>query len=124
MHGLRVLEQTNRRGELRIFRGRRQAGRCLRVRDVGRHLENFAGKMIDSVEQTASAGDENPSADIINERFVFDRTLELEAVMRDTSGNWLVLIEPTDFTPEDITPATDRELSQLSQIVIPDQDRF
>jgi hypothetical protein len=50
------------------------------------------------------------------------RPYGVEAVMRDTSGNWLVLIEPTEFTPEDITPAVDSELSRLSGIVIPDQD--
>jgi catechol 2,3-dioxygenase-like lactoylglutathione lyase family enzyme len=51
------------------------------------------------------------------------RPYGVEAVLRDTSGNWLVLIEPTEFTPEDVTPATDRELSRLSKSVIPDQDR-
>jgi len=51
------------------------------------------------------------------------RPYGVEAVMRDASGNWLVLIEPMQFTPEDITPATDRELSRLSKIVIADQDR-
>ena len=30
-----------------------------------------------------------------------DRPYGVEAVMRDVSGNWLVLVEPKDFTPED-----------------------
>lgn len=30
-----------------------------------------------------------------------DRPYGVEAVMRDISGNWLVLIEPKEFTPED-----------------------
>ena len=30
------------------------------------------------------------------------RPYGVEAVMRDISGNWLVLIEPTEFTPEDM----------------------
>jgi len=30
-----------------------------------------------------------------------DRPYGVEAVMRDTCGNWLVLIEPREFTPED-----------------------
>jgi catechol 2,3-dioxygenase-like lactoylglutathione lyase family enzyme len=30
-----------------------------------------------------------------------DRPYGVEAVMRDNSGNWLVLVEPKDFTPED-----------------------
>jgi hypothetical protein len=51
------------------------------------------------------------------------RPYGVEAVMRDASGNWLVLIEPTEFTPEDFTPAADRELSRVSKIVISDQDR-
>jgi catechol 2,3-dioxygenase-like lactoylglutathione lyase family enzyme len=31
-----------------------------------------------------------------------DRPYGVEAVMRDNSGNWLVLVEPKEFTPEDI----------------------
>lgn len=30
-----------------------------------------------------------------------DRPYGVEAVIRDNSGNWLVLVEPKDFTPED-----------------------
>lgn len=30
-----------------------------------------------------------------------DRPYGVEAVMRDNSGNWLVLVEPKEFTPED-----------------------
>jgi catechol 2,3-dioxygenase-like lactoylglutathione lyase family enzyme len=30
-----------------------------------------------------------------------DRPYGVEAVMRDISGNWLVLVEPKEFTPED-----------------------
>ena len=30
-----------------------------------------------------------------------DRPYGVEAVMRDNSGNWLVLVEPREFTPED-----------------------
>jgi catechol 2,3-dioxygenase-like lactoylglutathione lyase family enzyme len=30
-----------------------------------------------------------------------DRPYGVEAVMRDVSGNWLVLVEPRDFAPED-----------------------
>lgn len=32
-----------------------------------------------------------------------DRPYGVEAVMRDNSGNWLVLVEPKEFTPEDFT---------------------
>jgi len=30
-----------------------------------------------------------------------DRPYGVEAIMRDNSGNWLVLVEPKDYTPED-----------------------
>jgi catechol 2,3-dioxygenase-like lactoylglutathione lyase family enzyme len=30
-----------------------------------------------------------------------ERPYGVEAVMRDNSGNWLVLVEPKEFTPED-----------------------
>jgi catechol 2,3-dioxygenase-like lactoylglutathione lyase family enzyme len=33
-----------------------------------------------------------------------DRPYGVEAVMRDVSGNWLVLVEPKDFKPEDFKP--------------------
>jgi catechol 2,3-dioxygenase-like lactoylglutathione lyase family enzyme len=33
-----------------------------------------------------------------------DRPYGVEAVMRDNSGNWLVLVEPRPFSPEDFTP--------------------
>jgi catechol 2,3-dioxygenase-like lactoylglutathione lyase family enzyme len=32
-----------------------------------------------------------------------DRPYGVEAVMRDNSGNWLVLVEPREFTPADFT---------------------
>ena len=32
-----------------------------------------------------------------------DRPYGVEAVMRDDSGNWLVLVEPKDYTPADFT---------------------
>ena len=33
-----------------------------------------------------------------------ERPYGVEAVMRDNSGNWLVLVEPKEFTPDDFTP--------------------
>jgi len=32
-----------------------------------------------------------------------DRPYGVEAVMRDNSGNWMVLVEPRDYTPADFT---------------------
>ncbi len=34
-----------------------------------------------------------------------ERPYGVEAVMRDNSGNWLVLVEPRQFSPEDFTRA-------------------
>ncbi len=34
-----------------------------------------------------------------------ERPYGVEAVMRDNSGNWLVLVEPREFSPEDFTSA-------------------
>jgi hypothetical protein len=34
-----------------------------------------------------------------------DRPYGVEAVMRDNSGNWLVLVEPKEFSPEDFNSA-------------------
>jgi catechol 2,3-dioxygenase-like lactoylglutathione lyase family enzyme len=34
-----------------------------------------------------------------------DRPYGIEAVIRDVSGNWLVLVEPKEFSPEDLTAA-------------------
>lgn len=31
-----------------------------------------------------------------------DRPYGVEAIMRDNSGNWLVLVEPKDYKPEDL----------------------
>jgi catechol 2,3-dioxygenase-like lactoylglutathione lyase family enzyme len=31
-----------------------------------------------------------------------ERPYGVEAIMRDVSGNWLVLVEPKDYTPEDL----------------------
>ena len=30
-----------------------------------------------------------------------DRPYGIEALMRDNSGNWMVLVEPRDYSPED-----------------------
>ncbi|HEY3006778.1 MAG TPA: VOC family protein [Micromonosporaceae bacterium] len=32
-----------------------------------------------------------------------DRPYGVEAIMRDVSGNWLVLVEPREYTPEDLS---------------------
>jgi catechol 2,3-dioxygenase-like lactoylglutathione lyase family enzyme len=35
-----------------------------------------------------------------------DRPYGIEAVMRDNSGNWLVLVEPREFTPADVAESS------------------
>jgi catechol 2,3-dioxygenase-like lactoylglutathione lyase family enzyme len=35
-----------------------------------------------------------------------ERPYGVEAVMRDVSGNWLVLVEPREFTPEDFAESS------------------
>lgn len=37
-----------------------------------------------------------------------DRPYGVEAVMRDNSGNWLVLVEPREFTPADFAGSSGR----------------
>src|ERR1700731_4243080 len=69
LHGLRVLEQTDRGRKFRVFHRRSQAGERLRVGYVRRHFKNLAGEMIDPVHQTAATGDEHSGTDIIDERF-------------------------------------------------------
>lgn len=34
-----------------------------------------------------------------------DRPYGVEALMRDNSGNWLVLVEPKEFSPDDFDPS-------------------
>ena len=62
------------------------------MRDVRRHFKNFARQMVDPVHQTAAAGNENPSAAIIDERLLFDRPLEqlesfAQGVINAMTGN-------------------------------------
>src|SRR4030095_9028987 len=47
-----------------------------RMRPMRGHFEIRSGKMIDAVQQTASAGNENAAADVIDEWLFFDRALQ------------------------------------------------
>src|SRR5689334_24656740 len=76
LHGLRIFQQPNRSGKLRILRCRGESGGGLSMRDMCRHFENLAGEVIDPVEQAAASGDENSRADIINKRLFLDGSLE------------------------------------------------
>jgi len=42
------------------------------MRGMGRHFKNFLRQMVDAVEETASAGNEDSGAGLINERFFFE----------------------------------------------------
>ncbi len=57
-------------------------GLGLRVDDCRKTFEELSARGVNFLQE--------PSA----------RPYGVEAVMRDNSGNWLVLVEPTDFTPE------------------------
>jgi predicted enzyme related to lactoylglutathione lyase len=58
-------------------------GLGLRVDDCRKAHQELSGKGVEFMQE--------PS----------DRPYGVEAVMRDNSGNWLVLVEPKEFTPED-----------------------
>ena len=50
------------------------------MRDVRGQLENFFSQMIDAAEKTASAGDENAGAQVIDKWFLIESALqELES---------------------------------------------
>lgn len=58
-------------------------GLGLRVDDCRQTFQELSGKGVTFLQEPA------------------DRPYGVEAVMRDVSGNWLVLVEPKEFTPED-----------------------
>lgn len=58
-------------------------GLGLRVDDCRKTYEELRAKGVEFLQEPA------------------DRPYGVEAVMRDNSGNWLVLVEPREFTPED-----------------------
>jgi catechol 2,3-dioxygenase-like lactoylglutathione lyase family enzyme len=60
-------------------------GLGLRVDDCRKTYEELVAKGVDFVQEPA------------------DRPYGVEAVMRDVSGNWLVLVEPKEFTPGDFS---------------------
>jgi catechol 2,3-dioxygenase-like lactoylglutathione lyase family enzyme len=58
-------------------------GLGLRVDDCRKTYEELSAKGVTFLQEPA------------------DRPYGVEAIMRDNSGNWLVINEPRDFTPED-----------------------
>ncbi|GHJ49462.1 hypothetical protein Cs7R123_68040 [Catellatospora sp. TT07R-123] len=62
----------------------KMGGLGLRVDDCRRTYTELAAKGVTFLQEPA------------------DRPYGVEAVMRDNSGNWLVLVEPRDFTPDDL----------------------
>ena len=57
------------------------------MRDVRGHFKNFAGQVIDSIHQTAAAGNENAGTDIIDKRLFLDRALEQLKSLAQTQMN-------------------------------------
>jgi catechol 2,3-dioxygenase-like lactoylglutathione lyase family enzyme len=70
-----------------FVRGQLESGQMgglgLRVDDCRKTYEDLSAKGVSFVQE--------PS----------DRPYGVEAIMRDNTGNWLVLVEPKAFTPED-----------------------
>jgi catechol 2,3-dioxygenase-like lactoylglutathione lyase family enzyme len=62
-----------------------QGGGGLNVDDCRKTYEELTAKGVEFVSEPA------------------DRPYGVEAVMRDNSGNWWVLLEPKPYTPEDLT---------------------
>ena len=60
-------------------------GLGLRVEDCRKAFEELSAKGVTFLQEPA------------------DRPYGVEAVMRDTSGSWLVLVEPKEFSPEDFS---------------------
>jgi catechol 2,3-dioxygenase-like lactoylglutathione lyase family enzyme len=60
-------------------------GLGLRVDDCRKTFEELSAKGVTFLQEPA------------------DRPYGVEAVMRDNTGNWLVLVEPREFTPDDFT---------------------
>jgi hypothetical protein len=58
-------------------------GLGLRVDDCRKTFEELSAKGVTFLQEPA------------------DRPYGVEAVMRDNTGNWLVLVEPREFTPDD-----------------------
>src|SRR5438128_4876810 len=87
LHGLRVFQQTDRGGKLRVLNGRCQPGHGLGMCYVRGHFKDFPSQIIDPVHQAASAGNENSGTDIIDERFFLDRTLEQFKNLAQTQMN-------------------------------------
>jgi hypothetical protein len=81
---------------LRIILGIQGAGKafCVRWRPGGGGL-SAAGPTLAYAELSAKGITflQEPS----------ERPYGIEAVMRDNTGNWLVLVEPRPFTPEDFS---------------------
>src|SRR5213595_1048827 len=76
LHSLRIFDQTNRGRKLRVLHRRSQSRGGLCVRDVRGHFENFFREMIDTIEKTASTGNENAGTEIIDERLFSESAFE------------------------------------------------
>ena len=68
LHRLRVTNEADRSGELRIFDRGSETGHRLRVRHAGGQFENLLRQIVDSLQVAATAGDENAFAELFNGR--------------------------------------------------------
>ena len=67
--------------------------------DPRRNAENVFRQIVDSVEQTAAAGDENAFAEVVEERFLFERALEELKSLAQPQVNDRVQRLALDFFP-------------------------
>jgi hypothetical protein len=87
LHRLRVFDQTDRGRKLRVFHRGSQSRRGLCVRYVSGHFENFLREMIDTVEKTAPARNENTGTEVINEWFLFESAFEEFKILPQSQVN-------------------------------------
>src|SRR5262249_7752058 len=76
VHHLRELDQANCSRELGIFHCGRHTPCGLRMRQVGWYYKNLRREMIDSIQKTAAASNENAGAQIAEIRFLFESAFE------------------------------------------------
>src|SRR5215469_6369551 len=97
LHHLRELDQTDGSRELRIFDGGRYTPGGLRVSQVRRHFENFLRQVINAVKEAATAGNENPGAEIAEKRLLFEPAFEQLKSFAHTQVNDRVQRFPFDL---------------------------
>src|SRR5437868_6813433 len=84
LHCLGVFDQPNCGCQLWVLKGRGQSRHRLRPCDPRRNFEDFLSQMIDPLQQTAAASNENSFAHVIDKRFLIKRAFEQLECLTDT----------------------------------------